>query len=323
MDEKDSFWSGNDYYVYDGKDVYWGWATIAGEVAMALLTMGISAEAEIARNTLKVSAASANAIRTSTSAIRSVSLTKDAAKLKRAADLAKLAKSGSGATEAATRADAVAALAEAGITVQSGTRASSLVKIGRALETAIATATPASWTSALWRPWRLVASGVKNIKPKFATTIGRGADWSTRFKTLGVASAAVGANYLGRELIKAFGYSAAALQDPTTGNVEFNSFGLLSADAQEGRENIVSHGAWIQFETIGQANDDDALNEAVRFAEELTQDINTINNEDPLCDVDIYVVQPAISNPEKLPGKRQIYYILQTTTQPHMQVRTK
>ena len=54
MNEQDSFWKGSDYYVYDGQDVYWGWATIAGEVALALLTMGLSAEVAAAKNTLKI-----------------------------------------------------------------------------------------------------------------------------------------------------------------------------------------------------------------------------------------------------------------------------
>ena len=319
MDEKDSFWSGNDYYVYDGQDVYWGWATIAGEVAMALITMGISAEAQLASNTIKISARTANAFKTSNRFIDAVNLTTDARKIDKAIDAARTVSKG----DAAARAAARTALNDAGVVVKSGASYRDFHAIAAALEIAKGAGTTASWTSALWRPWRLVASGVKNIKPAFASTLGSGATWGKRFKTLGATGAVVGANYLGKELLKSFGYSSATLQDPTTGDVEFNSFGLLSADDIDGRENVVSHGAWISFDDVGRANEDDALNEAAAFAEEFAKDINTINAEDPLCDVDIYVVQPAISNPEKLPGKRQIYYILQTTNQPHMQVRSK
>lgn len=319
MQENDSFWSGNDYYVYDGKDVYWGWATIAGEVAMALLTLGISAEAHLAASTIKIPAATVRAFQTSNRFIDAVTLTRDVKKIDTAIDAAKAVKKG----DAATRAAARTALGDAGVTVKSGATYKDFQAIARALEVAKAAGTHPQWTSALWRPWRLVATGAKNIKPTIASTLGPGATWTKRFTTLAVGGAAVGANYIGREIIKSFGYSSAAIQDPTTGDVEFNSFGLLSADDIEGRENVVSHGAWIAFDTVGTAETDDALNEAARFAEEFTKDINTINAEDPQCNVDIYVVQPAISNPKKLKGERQIYYILMTNNQKHLQVRTK
>lgn len=321
MGEKDSFWTGSDYYVFDGSDVYWGWATIAGEVALALLTLGISAEVSAAKTGIQITAAGTKAINASSKAITAVKLTKNVDKLNDAAKAAKAAKAGKGATEVATRTKAIDALADAGITVKKGTSAKSLNNIAVALETAISSAKPLSWTSALRKPWKLVATGAKNIVPTSKKLLGRGATWATRFKTLGAIGAAGGANYLGRELIKAWGYSSSILQDPTTGDVAFNSFGLLSDDDDEGRENVVSHGAWIEFSTIGRSNEDDALNEAMRFAEELTKDINTINSEDPLCNVDIYVVQPGISNPEKLPGARSIYYILMNDDQ-KLTVRT-
>lgn len=322
MGENDSFWSGSDYYVYDGKDVYWGWATIAGEVALALLTLGISAEASAAKAGIQMTAAGTKAIQTSSKAITAVKLTNKADKLNDAVKAAKAAKSGKNAAEVATRTKAIDALADAGITVKKGTSAKSLVNIGTALETAISTAKPLKWTSSLLKPWKLVASGAKNIVPTTKNLLGRGATWAKRFTTLGATGAVVGANYLGKEIIKAWGYSSAVLQDPSTGDVAFNSFGLLSDDDEEGRENVVSHGAWIQFNTIGTANEEDALNEAMRFAEELTKDINNINAQDPLCDVDIYVVQPAISNPEKIPGARSVYYILMNDDT-KLQVRTK
>ncbi len=348
MGEQDSFWSGSDFYVYDGQDVYWGWATIVGEVVLALLTMGISAEASAAAAAGQAASAgqaavagaqtahgavaaargvriSSNALKifeSSSSAIKAVKLTKNGSKIDDAIRLAKAAKSGQDTAAIKSRADAVKALADAGITVKKGPNANTLKAIGRALATAKSTVKPLTWTSSLYRPWRLVAAGVKNIKPTTSKYLGRGATWATRFKTLGVVGGAVGLNYFGRELLKGFGYSSAVLQDPTTGDVGFNSFGLLSDDNVEGRENVISHGTWVQFDAVGGANEDDALNEAMRFAEELTKDINSINASDPLCDVDIYVVQPAISNPEKIPGARSIYYILMNDDM-KLKVRTK
>lgn len=329
MKQNDSFWSGSDFYVYDGQDVYWGWAAIAGEVALALATFGISAEATAAKTALQISKTGVQTIKGSSTALKTVKLTKDAEKLKKAADAAKAAKAtkkGASTAEAtanaATRTEAVNALADAGITFKRAPTAATLNKVGKALETAITTAKPASWTSSLSRPWKLVASGAKNIVPKTVNALGPGATWSKRFKTLAIAGGAVGANYLGRELLKSFGYSTAALKDPRTGDVSFNSFGLLSDDNEDGRENVVSHGAWIQFETIGTQNEDDALNEATRFAEELTEAINQVNATDPQCDVDVYVVQPAISNPKKLPGAKAIWYIIQNNITPAFQVRS-
>lgn len=318
MGEENNFFSGSDYYVFDGSDVYWGWATIAGEVALALLTLGISAEASAAKTALQVTSAGAKTIAAASKTkglITVGKLTTNAEKLKKAAEAAKAVKAG----DAASKTKAIDALADAGITVKNTAKPTTFKNIATALDTAIATAKPVKWTSSLSKPWRLVKSGAKDL---VSNKLGRGATWKTRFKTLGVGAAGVGLNYLGKELLKSFGYSSSMIQDPTTGDVAFNSFGLLSDDDEEGRENVVSHGAWIQFNEIGTANENDAVNEALVFADELKKEIDKLNASDPLCDIDIYVVQPAISNPEKLPGARQIYYILQNDDQ-KIQVRTK
>jgi hypothetical protein len=318
MGEENSFFSGSDYYVFDGSDVYWGWASIAGEVALALLTLGISAEASAAKAALQVTSAGAKTIAAASKTkglITVGKLTTNAQKLKKASEAAKAVKAG----DAASKTKAIDALADAGITVKNTAKPTTFKNIATALDTAIATAKPVKWTSSLSKPWRLVKSGAKDL---VSNKLGRGATWKTRFKTLGVGAAGVGLNYLGKELLKSWGYSSSLLQDPTTGDVAFNSFGLLSDDDEEGRENVVSHGAWIQFQDIGTANENDAVNEALVFADELKKEIDKLNASDPLCDVDIYVVQPAISNPEKLPGARQIYYILQNDDQ-KIQVRTK
>lgn len=317
MGQKDSYWSGSDFYVYDGADVYWGWATIAGEVALALLTFGISAEVTAAKTVAQITDAGVKTVKGASSAVTAVKLSKDGKKVQKAIEAAKAAKK----ADAASRTAAIDALSDAGITVRNTANYKSLNAIGRALESAAALK-PVSWVSSLRHPWKLVASGAKNIVPKTANALGPGSTWSKRFATLAIGGGAVGANYFGRELIKAFGYSSAALKDPQTGNVSFNSFGLLSDDDEEGRENVVSHGAWIQFETIGTQNDDDAINEATRFAEELTEEINRINAEDPQCNVDVYVVQPAISNPKKLPGPKAIWYILMNNNTDAFKVRT-
>ena len=167
-----------------------------------------------------------------------------------------------------------------------------------------------SWVSSLRTPWKLVKQGVTNIGPTTARLLGPGATWGTRFKTLAAGAAATGIGY---ELIKAFGYSTAALSMQEYGeqykDVKFNGFGLLSDDNIEGRENEVSHGAWIKFDENGTVGENDARDEALRWAEEFQKDMTFVNNSDPLCDVDIYVVQPAISQPKD--SKREVFYILQ------------
>lgn len=305
MGEEDSFWKGNDFYVYDGEDVYWGWAQIAGEVALALVTLGLSAEAQAAA--AGVQAANV-AVQGASKGVAAAKITKDAAKIAKAADLAKKAKTGSSAAAVASRADAAKALSEAGITVKKGIRATELVKIGKALETATTGIKTVKWTSALAHPWKLVKAGAESIKPRnIAKMYGPGVTWGQRIKRAAVTAAGAG---IGIELIKAFGYSSASYK--LSDDVKFNSFGLLSADDLEGRENEVSHGAWLQFEEILAVNDTDALDEALAFAEEFTEDVQKINYSDPQCKgLDVYVVQPAISNPKKMNGKHEVYYIIQ------------
>lgn len=309
MNEYDSFWSGNDYYVFDGSDVYWGWATIAGEVALALATFGLSAEAQLAASGV---AAAGQTVDAAHKAITAVKLTKDSAKIQKAITAAKAAKAGKGTAETASRTNAIKALSDAGITVKKGTWASELIKIGNTLENATSGLKTFSWTSALTtgliRPWRLVKNGITSLKPQnLAKLYGKGASWGQRFKATAPVATVAGVS-LWNELAKAWGYSTAALK--IDDNLQFNSFGLLSADDLEGRENEVSHGAWLKFDEIGTANENDALYEALAFAEALQEDIEKINTQDPQCDIDIYVVQPGISNPKKL-GTREIYYIIQ------------
>ena len=309
MNEEDSFWSGNDYYVYDGEDVYWGWASIAGEVALALATFGLSAGAQTAATS---TVAAGQTVEAAHKAITAVKLTNNADKINDAITLAKAAKAGKSTAAVKSRTDAIKALTEAGITVKKGTKATEIVKIGNTLENAAKGIKSFSWTSALrtglTRPWRLVKNGTTALKPKNLSKLyGKGATWAQRFKLTAPAATIAGVS-LWQELAKAWGYSTAALK--IDDNVKFNGFGLLSADDLDGRENEVSHGAWLQFDEIGTANEEDALHEALAFAEAFQEDLDKINTQAPLCDVDIYVVQPGISNPAKL-GTREVYYIIQ------------
>lgn len=300
MNEEDSFFTGNDYYVYDGQDVYWGTAQLIGEVALALVTLGGSAAAS-------GTAAAGQSISAASKMVTGVRLTKDASKIDKAVKAAKAAQAGSSVAAKASRVDAIKALADAGVTVKAGTRASQLKNIGNVVETAAKGIKPIAWTSAFTKPWRLIKPGISSLKPKNIQALyGPGVSWGQRLKR---ASLTVGGTALGVELIKAFGYSSAAVNNYADG-VSFNSFGLLSADDLEGRENVVSHGAWLQIEEGGAVNEDDPLNEALAFAEAFTEDMIKINSEDPQCDVDIYVVQPGISNKDKL-GVREIYYVIQ------------
>ena len=315
MDEKDSFWTGNDYYVYDGEDVYWGTAQLVGEVAAAVLTLGASSAVSASRAAAGTAVATDRAIK----AQRAITLAKRAQKLKEienaatgAGDAARAARAANLGREA--RQAARLALEEAGAgPVGALTNTDALVNMGSLLEASgvaaetTAAARPLTWVSALAKPWRLVRPGLNTLKPtNVARLYGPGVSWGQRIKRAALTAGGVA---LGTELIKAFGYSSANVKDYADG-VGFNSFGLLSADDLDGRENVVSHGAWIEFSETGEVSPDDTLNEALAFAEAFQKDMDSVNKSDPLCDVDIYVVQPGISNPAKL-GTKEIYYIIQ------------
>ena len=291
--EKDSFWTGNDYYVFDGEEVYWGTAQLIGEVALAILTFGVSTYGQAA-------AAAGQTISAASGMVNSVKLTRNASKINKAITAARAAQSGTSAAAVASRAEAVAALADAGITVRSGTRASQLVKIGNALN--VANTSLGAYRSV----GGLLRIGTTQLPATLKHLYGPGVTWGQRLKRAVIPAAVGGVGY---ELIKAFGYSTAELKDYADG-VNFNSFGLLSADDLEGRENQVAHGAWLQFEEVGALGDDEALVSALEYADDFHKNMVEINKQEQLCDVDIYVVQPGISNPKKL-GKREIYYLIQ------------
>lgn len=328
MNEDNSFWKGNDYYIYDGEDVYWGWATIAGEVALALATLGASAAAQASATSAQAAAAAAqaaatasNTLKSTYSVIKTVDLTTDTKKIDRAIKLSKAAKKGTDTAAVDSRAAATQALADAGITLKTNRTAEQIKAVGNALNGvnkslkgagAHAGAT-ISWTTAmvtgLKNPWRLVKDGITTLKPKnLAKLYGPGVSWGRRFKNAIPVTTVAGVS-LWNELRKAWGYSTAAVK--IDDNLKFNSFGLLSADNLENRENEVSHGAWLKFDEIGTANEDDALNEALAFAEAFQEDLTKANLKDPLCDdLDIYVVQPGVSNPEKM-RTREVFYVIQ------------
>lgn len=314
FDEKDSFWTGNDYYVYDGEDVYWGTAQLIGEIALAVVTFGAGSAVSASKAAAQTAVATDRAVK----AQRAITLAKRAEKLKKMEDSYTAAGQTAKATKAAqlakeTRQSARLALEQAGAgPVNQLTSTETIANMGRLLEASgvaqetTAAVKPLTWVSALAKPWRLVKPGLQTLKPSnVAKLYGPGVSWGQRIKRAAITAGGAG---LGVALIKAFGYSSASTE--IMDNVKFNSFGLLSADDLEGRDNVVSHGAWIQFEESGEINEDDTLNEALAFAEAFQQDMNTINAEDPQCDVDIYVVQPGISNPEKL-GTREVYYVIQ------------
>jgi hypothetical protein len=371
MDETESFWKGNDYYVYDGKDVYWGTVQLVGEIALAILSMGASAEVSLAREAATTTTTVATATTRALKAQKAMTLAKRAEQLSDAANasinayrvqkgtalgrtlnmeqakrllasetVTRAMRTGTPAEQviykAATakrlsttaRADATVALRDYGVTLRStvgsptgaqfGGAADTIRASGVTAETTSVTTTVAgmvprlAWASAMLKPWRLVKPGLTALKPKnVAKLFGPGVSWGKRFKR---ATITIGGIYLGTELIKAFGYSAASV-DKYTAGVPFNAFGLLSGDnnpnGAEGQENVVSHGMWVMFEEGGAAEEDDPVNEALAFAEAFRDDLDNVNQDaGGLCDVDIYVVQPGISNPKKL-GKKEVYYIIQ------------
>lgn len=324
--EEDSFWRGNDYYVYDGKDVYWGTAALIGEVALTIVTFGVGAGVSAGKATAQATAAAAKVQtaarvgRAGTAAISAVNKTKFAANTPKIAEAAKVAKAVK-AGDKASKAAAVAKLEEIGVTVARPNNAKYIAEVGKALEThasasaisatrvGLGTAISTAWKSGFLGTWKLTKSGATAIRPKTIVAATPGIKNLKGIKK-GLAIGAVGAAEGGimLALAKAYGYSASSIE--LAKDVKFSGFGLLSADDLEGRENEVSHGAWIM---VNDVNDDDetSLDEAKRFAQELKDDIVSFNN-NGMCDIDIYVVQVAISNPQKM-GKREAYYWLWST----------
>ena len=319
MDEKDSFFSGNDYYVYDGEDVYWGTAVVVGEIALALLTLGASAEAQALTD-----AKLANDIRKVGKSTKAATVAiKDTEKVQKAAAAAQnLTKT----STAAEKAKVITDLRAAGVTIPQSTGYKQLQQIGSILSNS----KNVSWTSALihGNKWRMLKEGSKNIVPTTKKIFGTGASLGRSLATTAlVVGGTTVANSLSDtahkffiSLLKANGYSTASTSitdDPKYKNLKFNSFGLLSADDIEDHENDVSHGTWLQFDTVGEYNSGDknnpgdAENEAARFAQEFAKDVKKVNANDPLCDIDIFVVRPVIGDPFNK-GQSDIYYLLYT-----------
>jgi hypothetical protein len=316
FDETDSFWSGNDYYIYDGKDVYWGWASLAGEVALALVTFGASSAITAGRTAVNAARATAalntaNKTLKGMSAIRTVTLVNNADKINDAAKALKAVKAGN----AAAKAEAIKKANDAGVVFRSANpRISTLNKVGSALETAgaysragLRAGAANAWTSGFFRPWKLVKRGATAIAPK--RIVARSPRLTGLKRNLAIGAVATGEVGIGLALMKAYGYSKSSVD--LMDNVKFSGFGLLSGDDIEGRENEVSHGAWIQIDELNEANEGDRLNEALAFAEEFKSDIDKFNTGGE-CDIDIYVVQVGVSNPALMGGKREAYYWLYT-----------
>ncbi|GHS98398.1 hypothetical protein FACS189421_06940 [Bacteroidia bacterium] len=106
-----------------------------------------------------------------------------------------------------------------------------------------------------------------------------------------------------------------------TSNIDFNAFGLLSADDLDGQENEFSHGMFLMWrgDSISPADDDAAFLLAMDFASKFHEDI--MNTQDDLgaggraatdmCNVDIYVVRPIIKNPGT---DDSLYYLIMNDT---------
>ncbi len=327
-EEEDSFWKGNDYYVYDGEDVYWGTAVVLGEIALTLLTLGISAEAQSVAAT-KAGIEVANA---APKVVKSAKLVNDTKKIEEAA---KAASAITKTSSAAEKASAIKKLGEAGVQVSNKIGYLQLNKIGSAL-----TFQKAGWVSTLIHgsKWSMLKNGVTRLTPKAKDIFNSGASLG---RTLAVGALAYGgvktadslsdkAHDIFIAILKANGYSTSSVpitDDPQYKDLKFNSFGLLSADDIEGHENDISHGTWLMFDKLGEinsgdeSNPGDAENEAAAFAEEFAKNVRTANAETPLCDVDIYVVQPVIGDPLNK-GKKDIYYWLYTDPTANLRVES-
>lgn len=328
MAEENSFFTGNDYYVYDGEDVYWGTAMMVGEIALALITLGVSAEAEAMSMTATNARVASEIGKIGKSTKNTIVAITDTQKAQKAAEAAKaLTKT----STAADKAKVIQELKDAGITVSNRVGYRQLQQIGTIISN---TSSKVSWTSALihGNKWRLLKNGATKIVPKAKNIFSTGASIG---RTLAIGALAYGgvkaadsfsdtAHDIFISVLKANGYSTATMpitDNPQYKDLKFNSFGLLSADNIEGHENDVSHGTWLQFDSTGEIQLGDAENEAAAFAEAFAEDVRIYNKETPLCDIDIFVVQPVIGDPLKT-GKKDIYYLLYTDPKANLRVES-
>ncbi len=328
MSEENSFFTGNDYYVYDGEDVYWGTAMMVGEIALTLISLGVSAEAKAMSLTATNARAASEIGKIGKSTKNTIVAITDTQKAQKAAEAAKaLTKT----STAADKAKVIQELKDAGITVSNRVGYRQLQQIGTIISNA---SSKVSWTSALihGNKWRLLKNGATRIVPKAKNIFSSGASIG---RTLAIGALAYGgvktadsfsdtAHDIFVSVLKANGYSTATVpitDNPQYKDLKFNSFGLLSADNIEGHENDVSHGTWLQFDSTGEIQLGDAENEAAAFAEAFAEDVRIYNKETPLCDIDIFVVQPVIGDPLKT-GKKDIYYLLYTDPKANLRVES-
>ena len=269
MAEENSFFTGNDYYVYDGEDVYWGTAMLVGEIALTLITLGVSAEAKamsMAATNTRVASEIGKIGKSTKNTIVAIT---DTQKAQKAAEAAKaLTKT----STAADKAKVIQELKDAGITVSNRVGYRQLQQIGTIISN---TSSKVSWTSALihGNKWRLLKNGATRIVPKAKNIFSSGASIG---RTLAIGALAYGgvktadsfsdtAHDIFISVLKANGYSTATVpitDNPQYKDLKFNSFGLLSADNIEDHENDVSHGTWLQFDSTGEIQLGDAENEA-------------------------------------------------------------
>ncbi len=313
--EKDSFWSGNDFYVFDGSDMYWGWATIVGEVALAAATFGASTYFQAAANVTKA----ADTVNKTQKALKAAKAAKNAKEITR---LNKLLKTQQATLKTAKGKKLATATANVEKTKKALTKAKNAAEIKKAttaLRAAEAELKAAQSTKTFAGVLRTM--GQKTITaPKRAGKYAK-ASWhamklKSRMWTVAGTGIAIGAlnmtpDSVWKSIKKANGYSESSVD---VGEYQFNSFGLLSGDALEDRENVVSHGAWLEWEDP--VDEVDAFEEALDFAQAFRNDVDKVNQEyandgrgaDRLCDIDIYVVQLAIPNKNK--HKDELHYLI-------------
>ncbi len=339
QNEKDSWWSGNDYYVFDGSEMYWGVATITMDIALTVATFGASAAAQ------------------------------GALKGAQAAQAAKAISSGTKATDMSN--DIRRALRVRGTTIDDVAKnfkltteqvkvlasTNSVDKIKDSLNTAKASAP--DWKEILTLKPKLGRFfGTSKLNPTVASTRYANAStdaiqlsqkamnrWQkTLNKTLGTLSTITPAATASAPWIVGFFndmYDVSfANTDIYTDGAEFNSFGLLSADdlnndyinpdgtsqiaGYTGGDltNIASHGMWLKWD--GSATDAeadvDAMIDALEFAEKFGLAMNNVNSRehnegrpaDRLCDVDVFIVRSLMKKNDN--GKNEVYYLIMNDT---------
>ncbi len=322
--EKDT----NDYYVAGDKDLRWiGYTEIALDVAITVLTMGTGTAALGATKSTRAS----RALKSLSGQIKGLTKLDSVRNYMRIANqydnIADEVKSLSRIADAAKRADKVKEMDNLADAMRNMERAddnikkykdayaafTDLNKYRRNLRGIMGLKRRGNVLTRGYKGLNAIYSGNKKIK--HAAKLGRAGsvanqtrDWLFHTTLLHAGNLAKMETFGGMIYggIKFIGQTMYDFTETSTGeftnDIEFKPLGLLSADDIDGGAgDRVNYGMWLMWygNSTNAADDDAALLKAMDFASKFHQDLTELQDTEnnPACNVDIYVVRPVIRNP--------------------------